>query len=229
MARIQLENVKKKFGKVTALDGVTIDVKDNEFFVLFGPAGAGKTTMLNCIAGITLPEEGLIKFDGEIMNLVDPAHRNVAMTFENYALYPQMTVYDNMAAALRSNLYKTDEATIKEKVYKAAKIMKMENLLERLPSQLSNGQKQRVAMGRSLVRNPNVFLMDEPLAHLGCQAAQLHAHRAEEDPGRSGLHLYLRDPRLFGGHGPGRPHRHREGGPHRSGGLRRRDLLPALQ
>ena len=125
MARIQLENVKKKFGKVTALDGVTIDVKDNEFFVLFGPAGAGKTTMLNCIAGITLPEEGLIKFDGEIMNLVDPAHRNVAMTFENYALYPQMTVYDNMAAALRSNLYKTDEATIKEKVYKAAKIMKM--------------------------------------------------------------------------------------------------------
>lgn len=88
------------------------------------------------------------------------------MTFENYALYPQMTVYDNMAAALRSNLYKTDEATIKEKVYKAAKIMKMENLLERLPSQLSNGQKQRVAMGRSLVRNPNVFLMDEPLAHL---------------------------------------------------------------
>ena len=100
------------------------------------------------------------------MNLVDPAHRNVAMTFENYALYPQMTVYDNMAAALRSNLYKTDEATIKEKVYKAAKIMKMENLLERLPSQLSNGQKQRVAMGRSLVRNPNVFLMDEPLAHL---------------------------------------------------------------
>ncbi len=88
MARIQLENVKKKFGKVTALDGVTIDVKDNEFFVLFGPAGAGKTTMLNCIAGITLPEEGLIKFDGEIMNLVDPAHRNVAMTFENYGPVP---------------------------------------------------------------------------------------------------------------------------------------------
>lgn len=166
MARIQLENVKKSFGKVKALDGVSIDVKDNEFFVLFGPAGAGKTTMLNCIAGITLPEEGVVKFDGEIMNLVDPPHRNVAMTFENYALYPQMTVYDNMAAALRSKLYKTDEATIKEKVYEAARIMKMENLLDRLPSQLSNGQKQRVAMGRSLVRNPNVFLMDEPLAHL---------------------------------------------------------------
>lgn len=166
MARIQLENVKKTFGKVTALDGVSIDVKDKEFFVLFGPAGAGKTTMLNCIAGITMPEEGVVKFNGETMNLVDPAHRNVAMVFENYALYPQMTVYDNMAAALRSSLYKTDEETIKEKVYKAARMMKMENLLERLPSQLSNGQKQRVAMGRALVRTPNVFLMDEPLAHL---------------------------------------------------------------
>lgn len=166
MARIQLENVKKSFGKVQALDGITIDVKDKEFFVLFGPAGAGKTTILNCIAGINVPEEGIVKFNGEIVNLTDPAHRNVAMVFENYALYPQMTVYDNMAAALRSNLYKTDEAEIKERVYKAAKMMKMENLLERLPSQLSNGQKQRVAMGRALVRTPNVFLMDEPLAHL---------------------------------------------------------------
>lgn len=166
MARIQLENVKKSFGRVQALNGISIDVKDKEFFVLFGPAGAGKTTILNCIAGINLPEEGVIRFNDEIVNLVDPAHRNVAMVFENYALYPQMTVYDNMAAALRSNLYKTDEATIKEKVHAAARMMKMENLLERLPSQLSNGQKQRVAMGRALVRTPNVFLMDEPLAHL---------------------------------------------------------------
>jgi ABC-type sugar transport system ATPase subunit len=166
MARIQLENVKKSFGKVQALNGISIDIKDKEFFVLFGPAGAGKTTMLNCIAGINMPEEGVVKFDDEIVNLVDPAHRNVAMVFENYALYPQMTVYDNMAAALRSNLYKTEEATIREKVHAAARMMKMENLLERLPSQLSNGQKQRVAMGRALVRTPNVFLMDEPLAHL---------------------------------------------------------------
>ena len=166
MARIQLENVKKAFGKVQALDGISIDVKDKEFFVLFGPAGAGKTTILNCIAGIVMPEEGVVKFDGEIMNLTDSAHRNVAMVFENYALYPQMTVYDNMASALRSKLYKTDETVIREKVLKAAKTMKMENLLERLPSQLSNGQKQRVAMGRALVRTPNVFLMDEPLAHL---------------------------------------------------------------
>ena len=166
MARITLENIKKAFGKVQALDGISLDVRDNEFFVLFGPAGAGKTTILNCIAGITMPEEGTVSFDGKIMNLIDPAHRNVAMVFENYALFPQMTVYENMASALRSKLYREDEATIKERIDKAAKMMKMEKLLERLPSQLSNGQKQRVAMGRALVRTPNVFLMDEPLAHL---------------------------------------------------------------
>ena len=166
MARITLENIRKAFGKVQALDGISLDIKDNEFFVLFGPAGAGKTTILNCIAGITMPEEGTISFNGEIMNLIDPAHRNGAMVFENYALFPQMTVYDNMASALRSKLYREDEAVIKERIDKAARMMKMEKLLERLPSQLSNGQKQRVAMGRALVRTPNVFLMDEPLAHL---------------------------------------------------------------
>ena len=166
MSRIQLENVTKKFGKVTALDGVTLDIKDKEFFVLFGPAGAGKTTILNCIAGIQLPEEGVIKFDGEIVNLVDAAHRDTAMVFENYALYPQMTVYDNMASPLRSKLYKKDEEYIKNKIQSVAEMMKMDYLLERLPSQLSNGQKQRVAMGRALVRSPRVYLMDEPLAHL---------------------------------------------------------------
>lgn len=166
MARIQLENVTKKFGKVTALDGVTLDIKDKEFFVLFGPAGAGKTTILNCIAGIQLPEEGVVKFDGEIVNLVDAAHRDTAMVFENYALYPQMTVYDNMASPLRSKLYKKDEEYIKQKIQSVAEMMKMDYLLERLPSQLSNGQKQRVAMGRALVRSPRVYLMDEPLAHL---------------------------------------------------------------
>lgn len=166
MARIQLENVKKVFGKVTALDGITLDIKDKEFFVLFGPAGAGKTTILNTIAGIQIPEEGIVKFDGEIVNLVDASHRDTAMVFENYALYPQMTVYDNMASPLRSALYKKDETYIKERVQKIAKMMSMDHLLERLPSQLSNGQKQRVAMGRALVRMPKVYLMDEPLAHL---------------------------------------------------------------
>lgn len=166
MARITMDNLHKTFGKVKALDGVSLDVKDKEFFVLFGPAGAGKTTILNCIAGINMPEEGTVSFDGKVMNLIDSANRNVAMVFENYALYPQMTVYDNIASPLRSKLYRESEDVIKERVYKVAAMMKMEHLLERLPSQLSNGQKQRVAMGRALVRTPNVFLMDEPLAHL---------------------------------------------------------------
>ncbi len=166
MSRIQLENVTKRFGNVTALDNVTLDIKDNEFFVLFGPAGAGKTTILNCIAGIQIPEEGVVRFDGEIMNLVDAAHRDTAMVFENYALYPQMTVYNNMASPLRSKLYRKDEDYIRNKIEEVAKMMHMEMLLERLPSQLSNGQKQRVAMGRALVRVPRVYLMDEPLAHL---------------------------------------------------------------
>lgn len=166
MARITLENITKKFGKVTALDDVSLDIKDKEFFVLFGPAGAGKTTILNCIAGIQLPEEGVVKFDDKVENLTDAAHRDTAMVFENYALYPQMTVYDNMASPLRSKLYKRDEEYIKEKIQSVAEMMKMEHLLERLPSQLSNGQKQRVAMGRALVRSPRVYLMDEPLAHL---------------------------------------------------------------
>lgn len=166
MAGIQLEHVRKSFGKTLALDDISLEIRDKEFFVLFGPAGAGKTTILNCIAGILLPEEGLIRIGGEIVNLVDAAHRNTAMVFENYALYPQMTVYDNMASPLRSKLYRESEEVIRERVHRAAATMKMEGLLDRLPSQLSNGQKQRVAMGRALVRTPRVFLMDEPLAHL---------------------------------------------------------------
>lgn len=173
MARIRLENVTKRFGKVTAIKNINLDIKDNEFFVLFGPAGAGKTTILNNIAGIQIPEEGVVKIDDEIVNQVDPANRNVAMVFENYALYPNKTVYDNIASPLRSPLYKRDENYIKEAVHKVAVMMKIEQLLNRLPSQLSNGQRQRVALGRALVRNPNVFLMDEPLAHLDAKLRNL--------------------------------------------------------
>ena len=177
MAKIELIGVTKRFGKTTALNNVTLEVRDKEFFVLFGPAGAGKTTLLNNIAGIQIPEEGMVRIGGEIVNQVDPAERNVAMVFENYALYPHMTVYDNIASPLRSPRYKKDEATIKEAVNKVAALMKIEMLLERLPSQLSNGQRQRVALGRALVREPNVFLMDEPLAHLD---AKLRNHMRSE-------------------------------------------------
>lgn len=177
MAKIELLNITKRFGKFTALDNVNLEIKDNEFFVLFGPAGAGKTTLLNTVAGLVMPEEGLVKFNGEIMNKVDPSHRNVAMVFENYALYPNLTVYENIASPLRSPLYKKDDATIDKEVHRVAKILRIDHLVERLPSQLSNGQKQRVAIGRALVRNPNVFLMDEPIAHLD---AKLRHHMRSE-------------------------------------------------
>lgn len=166
MAKIELINVTKRFGKVTALDNVSLHINDKEFFVLFGPAGAGKTTILNNIAGIQIPEEGIVKIGDKVVNQIDPANRNIAMVFENYALYPHLSVYDNMASPLRSPKFKRDEGYIKEKVNEVAKMMSIDHLMDRLPSQLSNGQRQRVALGRALVRTPNVFLMDEPLAHL---------------------------------------------------------------
>ena len=166
MASIELIGVNKSFGKVQALKNVSLEIKDKEFFVLFGPAGAGKTTILNIIAGIHVPEEGVVKIGGKVVNQVEPQNRDVAMVFENYALYPHMKVYDNIASPLRSPKHKKDEAYIKEAVERVATLLKIERFLDRLPIQLSNGQRQRVALGRALVRYPNVYLMDEPLAHL---------------------------------------------------------------
>ena len=177
MARIQLEGVTRRYDRTTAINKLSLDVKDNEFFVLFGPAGAGKTTTLKCISGSEFPQEGLVKIDGKIVNLVEPSDRNVSMVFENYALYPHLSVYDNIAFPLRSKLYRKSEAEIKAAIDKIAKLMRIDMLYERKPSQLSNGQRQRVAIGRCLVRTPNVFLMDEPLAHL--DAKLKHTMRTE--------------------------------------------------
>jgi multiple sugar transport system ATP-binding protein len=166
MAEIELIDVTKKYKENVAVDKLNLHIKDNEFFVLFGPAGAGKTSTLKTIAGIEFPQEGLVKIGGEIVNLVEPMYRNVSMVFENYALYPHMSVYDNIAFPLRSNLHRKDEAAIKQAIEKVVKMLHIDGLYERKPSQLSNGQRQRVAIGRCLVRDPSVFLMDEPLAHL---------------------------------------------------------------
>ena len=135
----------------------------------------------------------MIKFDGKVENLTDAAHRDTAMVFENYALYPQMTVYDNMASPLRSKLYKRDEEYIKKKITEVAEMMKMDYLLERLPSQLSNGQKQRVAMGRALVRSPRVYLMDEPLAHLDAKLRNSMRTELKEDPGKLRNNICIRN------------------------------------
>lgn len=173
MAQISLERITKRFGKVTALDDISLDVKDKEFYVLFGPAGAGKTTILKTIAGVEFPDNGLVRIGGEIVNLVDPASRNVSMVFENYALYPHMKVYDNIASPMRSPMHRKDEAFIKQEVTRVAELMGIGQLLDRLPAHLSNGQRQRTALGRCLVRQPSVFLMDEPLAHLDAKLRHL--------------------------------------------------------
>jgi ABC-type sugar transport system ATPase subunit len=177
MAQIELCGIKKRYGKTEALKNIDLVIQDKEFLVLFGPAGAGKTTILKLIAGIELPTEGAVKIGGETANLMETSGRNVAMVFENYALYPHMTVYDNIAFPLRSKRYRQSEEVIKERVESITRLMKIDALLDRFPAQISNGQKQRVALGRSLVRNPNVFLMDEPLAHL--DAKMRHFMRAE--------------------------------------------------
>jgi multiple sugar transport system ATP-binding protein len=166
MAEIELVGITKKYKENTAVDKLSLQIKNNEFFVLFGPAGAGKTTTLKTIAGVEFPQEGLVKIGGEIVNLIEPMRRNVSMVFENYALYPHLSVYDNIAFPLRSKLHRKDEAYIKQAIEKVLKMLRINGLEGRRPSQLSNGQRQRVAIGRCLVREPAVFLMDEPLAHL---------------------------------------------------------------
>lgn len=164
MASVTYKNITKKFGDVTAVNNLDIVVEDKEFLVLVGPSGCGKTTALRLLAGLEEATEGDI-FIGDI-NVTDtaPKDRDIAMVFQSYALYPHMTVFDNLAFGLK--LRKTPKKEIKDRVEKAAEILGIEELLERKPKQLSGGQRQRVAVGRAIVREPNVFLLDEPLSNL---------------------------------------------------------------
>ncbi len=166
MARIKIKDISKRYKTVVALSDVSFEVYDKEFVVLFGPAGAGKTTLLSIIAGFLCCEKGSVSFNNTVVDHLPPNKRNVAMVFENYALYPHFTVYENIAFPLRSPEYQQEERDIERAVYAITKKMNIAHLLHRFPAQLSNGQRQRVALGRALVRKPNVFLMDEPLAHL---------------------------------------------------------------
>lgn len=165
MAQVILENVTKVFdGDVVAVNDVDIDVKDREFMVIVGPSGCGKTTILRLIAGLEEPTAGAIAIGERVVNDVPPRDRDVAMVFQNYALYPHMTVYQNMAFALE--LRKAPKDVIRQKVEDTAKMLGIEGLLNRKPLALSGGQRQRVAVGRAIVRNPRVFLFDEPLSNL---------------------------------------------------------------
>jgi multiple sugar transport system ATP-binding protein len=164
LARILLKGLTKRFGKVIAVSELNLEVKDKEFVVLLGPSGCGKTTVLRCIAGLEIPDEGEIYIGDKFVNSLEPRERNVAMVFQSYALYPHMSVFDNIAFPLENAGVNKDE--IAKKVKETAKLLKIENLLNRRPRQLSGGQRQRVALGRAMVREPSVFLMDEPLSNL---------------------------------------------------------------
>ncbi len=164
MASIVLENITKRFGKVTALDGVNLQIDDGEFIVLLGPSGSGKTTLMYLIAGIYRPTSGRILFDGKDVTNLSPKERNVGLVFQNWALYPHMKVFENIAFPL--TLKKMDKKTIQEKVHQVASMLKIEALLERYPWQLSGGQQQRVAIARALVKQPQILLFDEPLSNL---------------------------------------------------------------
>ena len=164
MAQVIYEHVTKRFDEVVAVNDLDIVIEDKEFLVLVGPSGCGKTTALRCLAGLEDITEGQISIGDQIVNDVAPKDRDIAMVFQSYALYPHMSVYDNMAFGLKLRKYPKDE--IKRRVDEAAGILGIEGLLDRKPRQLSGGQRQRVALGRAIVREPKVFLLDEPLSNL---------------------------------------------------------------
>jgi len=167
MASLQLNQVVKRYGSNTVIHGVDIEVKDGEFVVFVGPSGCGKSTLLRMIAGLESVTDGDLLIDGKRVNDVSAAQRGLAMVFQSYALYPHMTVYQNLAFGLEN--LGTPRAEIETKVQAAAKMLRLETLLERRPTQLSGGQRQRVAIGRAIVRNPTIFLFDEPLSNLDAE------------------------------------------------------------
>ena len=164
MAKINLNNIKKSFGKNTVIQDLSVDINDGELIVIVGPSGCGKSTLLRMIAGLEEVNSGDIIINDKNVNNLEPMERNIAMVFQNYALYPHMTVFENMSYGLK--IQKTPKDEINSRVKEAAEILELSELLERKPNQLSGGQRQRVAMGRAIVRKPDVFLFDEPLSNL---------------------------------------------------------------
>ncbi|HEU0154969.1 MAG TPA: sugar ABC transporter ATP-binding protein, partial [Stellaceae bacterium] len=164
MAQISASGITKKFGEVAAVDGISLAVQDGEFMVLLGPSGCGKTTFLRIIAGLERQTTGDIAIDGEVVNDIPPRARGIAMVFQSYGLYPHFTVRDNIAFPLKTQ--RTPRSEIATKVEWSAQLLGIEHLLARRPRQLSGGERQRVALARALVRDPTVFLLDEPLSNL---------------------------------------------------------------
>jgi multiple sugar transport system ATP-binding protein len=161
---LELKNISKSFGNVTVLKNINLKINKGEFFVLLGPTGSGKSTLLRIIAGLEEPDTGEIVLNGKVINELDPSKRNIAMVFQNYALYPHMTAFNNIAFPLR--MRGVNKTVINEKINEIAKLLNITHLLNKYPYQLSGGEQQRVALARALVRNPEIFLLDEPLSNL---------------------------------------------------------------
>jgi multiple sugar transport system ATP-binding protein len=192
MADLQLIGVSKNFDETQAVKGLDLDVKSGEFIVLLGPSGAGKTTTLRLVAGLETPDTGRVLINGQDVTYTTPALRDVAFVFQQYSLYPHMTVYDNLAFPLRSNLHKTSEDLIKIKVHDIARLLRMEDKLQNSATKLSGGQMQRVAIGRALVRSPAVYLMDEPLSSLDAKLRndlRLELKHIQQDLGATMLYV----------------------------------------
>jgi multiple sugar transport system ATP-binding protein len=164
LTTLSIRNLTKKYGHLTALEDFSLEISSGEFMVLLGPSGCGKTTVLRCIAGLTDITNGEIYIGSELVNKIPPKDRDVAMVFQNYSLYPHMNVYNNIAFPLK--MRKVHKDKINESVHKIARLLNIDNLLDRKPKEISGGQMQRVALGRALVREPKIFLMDEPLSNL---------------------------------------------------------------
>ncbi|MGY8790902.1 MAG: ABC transporter ATP-binding protein [Pseudomonadales bacterium] len=175
MSTLELKDIRKSYGNLEVIHGVSLDIAEGEFVVFVGPSGCGKSTMLRMIAGLETITDGELVIDGKVMNQETPSARGIAMVFQSYALYPNMTVYQNMAFGLQQAKLSKDE--IRKRVMEAAATLKIEPLLKRRPGELSGGQSQRVAIGRSIVRNPSIFLFDEPLSNLD---AELRVHMRAE-------------------------------------------------
>jgi len=190
MATIKLDSVKKSFGKTEVIHGVSMDIQDGEFIVIVGPSGCGKSTLLRMVAGLETITEGTVEIDGKRVNDDEPMDRDIAMVFQNYALYPHMSVFDNMAYGLK--IARTPKAEIEKRVQAAAKTLQLEPYLKRKPRELSGGQRQRVAMGRAIVRKPKAFLFDEPLSNLDAKLRvqmRLEIHALQRELGITALYV----------------------------------------
>jgi multiple sugar transport system ATP-binding protein len=185
VAKLTLKNLSKNYGEVAALRDLSLEIHDQEFFVLLGPTGAGKTTTLRCIAGLEKPETGEIRIGDDLVNDWSAAHRDVALVFQQYSLYPNYTVRKNLEFPLKSKLRRMSAKEISQRVQKAAETLQIAHLLERRTDRLSGGEMQRVAIGRAIVREPRLFLMDEPLSNLDAKLRELLRSELQE------LHLKL--------------------------------------